>query len=324
VRRLTAVATVVAAAALTLSACSGTDAGADAAEGGSFTIAIEGPWTASYTPLAMTIATLEDQGYTVEQVLFDSPETLAQAVTAGEADFGFTSAGTVMSVVDAGAPVTAFLGITRPDFVMVAKPEITACEDMDGQRLAIHSREGTTGSLTSIWLENVCPGTEPEVLVVAGSENRMAGLIADQIDASPIDLLSWTQMDAEYPGQWHTVEGYGDPSIVASYFFATDAYLDSDGAVVQDFVDTYLTTLEGVQADPSEAQDLAVELLPEVDEQVMRDVTEYWATNGLWPGAEGISDADVEATIAMYSQTVEFETITGPADLVTTEFVDAS
>ncbi|GMA30496.1 ABC transporter substrate-binding protein [Litorihabitans aurantiacus] len=315
-----------AAAALVLTACGSSDGGGgdDEAAGGSFSIAIEGPWTASYAPLALTIEAMEADGYEVEQVLFDAPETLAQAVAAGEVDLGFTSAGTVLSVVDAGAPVSAFLGITRPDFVMVAVPEIDSCEATDGQRLAIHSREGTTGSLTEIWLDDVCPGTEPEMLVVAGSENRMAGLLADQIDASPLDLMTWTQIEAEYPGRFALVEGYGDPSIVASYFFATDAYLDSDAETVQAFTDAYLATLADVEEDPTAAQDKAVELIPEVDEAVMREVISAWAENDLWPGAEGVSDEDVQATIDLYSRTVAFETIEGPADLVTTEFVDAS
>jgi len=324
-RHFPAIAVVTAAAVtLTLASCSTDSDGGGSSDGaGAFSIAIEGPWTASYTPLAMAIDVLEADGYEIEQVLFDAPETLAQAVSAGEADLGFTSAGTILSIVDAGAPVTAFLGITRPDFVMAAKPDIVTCEDTADRRLAIHSREGTTGSLTNIWLEQNCPGTEPEILVVAGSENRMAGLIADQIDASPLDYMTWTQLDSEYPGEFHLVEGYGDPSIVASYFFAQDSYLESESESVQAFVDAYLTTLESVMDDPSAAQDLAVELLPEIDEQVMRDVTAYWAENNLWPGPESVSDTDAQATINLYAQTVAFETITGPDDFVTTTFVDS-
>src|SRR5690606_5634549 len=144
----------------------------------------------------------------INLVDFESPETMSQAMVSGDIDLGWTSSGTVFAAIDAGAPVKAFLGHSRPDFAMIAKKGLDSCDDLDGQRLAVHSREGSTGTLTDSWLALECPDAKPQILIVPGSENRLAGMLTDQIDASPVDLFTSLQVLAEYPDQFHEIEGF--------------------------------------------------------------------------------------------------------------------
>jgi hypothetical protein len=92
------------------------------------------------------------------------------------------------------------MGQSNTDFQMVAKTEFETCESLDGKRVAVQSREGTTGVLTARWFEQECPQARPNILIVPGSENRVAGLIADQLDAAPIDAQNTALLMEQQPG----------------------------------------------------------------------------------------------------------------------------
>lgn len=302
---------------------SGDSGSGDDAASKTLTLGLEGPWAASYTVLALAEDALKEEGYTIEETLFDTPETLSQAVATGQVNIGVTSSGTVFSAVDAGAPVKAFLGLNRPDYVMVAKAGLDSCESLDGKRLAIHSREGTTGTLTGKWISEVCPDTEPNMLIVPGTENRIAGLIADQIDALPVDLIASMQLTKQYPDTYTLIDGYGDPDIMAAYFYAQSDYLEKNSEAAQDFTDAYLDALDDVKADPTAAKERLAELLPDIDKTIAEDLVQYWVDNDMWAAAEGVQDDMVSSTIDLFAQTTPYENITEPSDVVTDEFVAA-
>src|SRR4029079_2873385 len=134
-------------------------------------------------PNLAAIDRLKAMGYEVTNAEFQSPEAMTLALQKGDVDIINTSAGTAFSAIDAGFAGKVFLGQSNADFQMVARKEFQTCESLDGKRVAVQSREGTPGVLATRWFSSVCPKAKPNILIVPGSENRVAGLIASQLDA---------------------------------------------------------------------------------------------------------------------------------------------
>jgi NitT/TauT family transport system substrate-binding protein len=310
--------------ALLVSACggSGDDAGS-AAGGGSkrIKIGIESPWSVPYLTTAVAIDRMKTKGYTVEPVLFDSPETMTQALASKQIDVGSTSVGSIFAAIDAGLPAKAFLGLNQNNFVMVAKSAYTTCQSLDGKRIGIHSQEGSTGTMTRAWLKQECPGAHPKILVVPGSENRIAGLIANQLDASPVDIQSATQLQKRKPGEFTIIESFGQMDIVASMFFARTDWLQANHQLVQEFVNAYVAVTDEANKDPNVVTAKARELIPEVDQQTLQDVLKEWVARKIWDPVGTLDDSAVASTLDFYRQQTQYKNIHAPADVVDRSFV---
>ncbi|WP_157802837.1 ABC transporter substrate-binding protein [Compostimonas suwonensis] len=314
--------------AATLAGCSSPDSSptsgsGDSPEGKTLTLAHESPWNIEGTPMEFAVEKLKEDGYNVEVTYFDTPEALSQAVASGEVDAGVTSAGTVFSAIDAGAPLKNFLGLSRPNYVMVAKKDLDTCESLEGKRLAIHSQEGTTGTLTDKWLSEVCPDTKPDIFVLPGSENRIAGLIADQVDASPVDVISSMLLIDQYPDDFGLIDGYGDPDVMADYLFGNTDFLANEPEMAQDLVDAYMVGFDKVNSDPEAAEDLAVSLLPDLDPDIVREAVKYWIDEGMWSPVDGMDDDVVQSTIDLYALTTPYTNVKKPADVIDDQFMNS-
>src|SRR5690606_5730983 len=101
----------------------------------------------STIPMLLTVDRMRDEGFDVEVIEFQSPETMSLAMQSGDIHLGSTNAGTVFSAIDAGFDGVAFMGSAAADFLMVARTGINECADLDGRAVAIQSTVSTTGAL---------------------------------------------------------------------------------------------------------------------------------------------------------------------------------
>src|SRR5690606_34612449 len=121
------------------------------------------------------------------------------------------------------------------------------------------------------------PDARPNILIVPGSENRVAGLLAGQLDASPIDSQNAAQLMAQRPDDFGTIASFSeDARILASVYFASDAWLESDAETVRTIAETYVEVLNDAAADPAELIARAQALLSETDPELVAGVAESW------------------------------------------------
>jgi NitT/TauT family transport system substrate-binding protein len=246
---------------------------------------------------------------------------MTQALASKQIDVGSTSVGSIFAAIDAGLPAKAFVGLNQNNFVMVAKSTYTTCQSLDGKRIGVHSQEGSTGTQTKAWLEQECPSAKPKLVVVPGSENRVAGLIANQLDASPLDIQSATQLQKRKPGEYTIIDSFGEMQIVASMFFSRTDWLQSNRQLAQEFVNTYVAVTDEANKDPNVVAPKAKELIPELDEQTVDDVLKEWVARKIWDPVGTLDDAAVTSTLDFYRQQTQYQNIKGPADVVDRTFV---
>jgi ABC-type nitrate/sulfonate/bicarbonate transport system substrate-binding protein len=271
----------------------------------------------------VTLDRMKAEGYDVQRIDFQSPETMTLALQQGQVDIIGTSAGTVFSAIDAGFDGKAFLGMASSDFLMVARKDLTTCASLDGKRVAVQSREGTTGVLATQWFQKACPDAKPNILIVPGSENRVAGLIAGQLDASPIDSQNAAQLMNKRPSDFAPIASFNEgPQLLASVYFAPTAWLESHADLVKALTKTYTQVLHDSYADKSILLTPTKTLLSDMDPALVEGVVDSWMKRGVFVPVSGVKADTVDAAIKFYSSARPYKKIKTAADVATDKYVE--
>ena len=295
---------------------------ANAQSKGKITFGFEVPLSIVNVPNFTAIDRLKAMGYEIATVEFQSPETMTLALQRGQADIINTSAGTAFSAIDAGFAGKIFLGQSNADFQMVARKELQTCQSLDGKRVSVQSREGTTGVLAKRWFEQACPTAKPNILIVPGSENRVAGLLAGQLDASPIDCQNTANLLKQRPGEFAVIDSFGQSAqLLASVFIASSDWLARSKAAAADFAKAYNDAVTEGYRNPSLVVAGTRKLLPDLDAALLTQVVNSWVERRVWNPVGGTQPDTIKAAIDFYSSARPYQSIKSPADVSTAEFV---
>lgn len=308
--------------ALTAAACGGGSQASGGQGREKLRIGHEAPLAVTYLPMVLTVEGMTAEGYDVELVPFETPDAMTQALAGGSIDVASASTGTAMAGIDAGLEAQVFMGLGLNIYPMVARTSIEGCAGFEGQRVGIHSYEGTTGSLTTKFFEEQCPSVQPNIKVVPGSENRLAAMLANQLDATAMDIPTAQQLLLEHPEQFHIIDEFGEVQIAASSFFATEQYLNSASETLSAFVSTYAQVLEEGRSDPSELIAKGTERIPELNPQVLENTVNTFIEDDLWQPAKALEDDLMTTTIEVFGNAEPYENISGPDDVVNRTYVE--
>lgn len=282
-----------------------------------------GTMSVAFVPTMMAIERMNDMGYEIEVIEFGSTSTEIQAATEGEIDIASASAAATMTAIDAGLTNKFFLARYINEFVLVAKKDFDSCESLDGQRVAIHAQTDITGLLTLNWFEQNCPDAEPNIQIIDGSENRLAALLQDQLDASPLDLQGWQQLEAERPGEFHILANFvEDFPVVAGVYSAPPEFLSENEELVKDFIRTHLQVWDEIYEDPSSLVEESEARLPEVEPELIPGIVEQYLDLGILPREGDLEEEPVQFTIDFFSEAAGFENVGDFKDVVDRTYLD--
>jgi ABC-type nitrate/sulfonate/bicarbonate transport system substrate-binding protein len=288
---------------------------------GTIRVAVSVPLAVTFIPLFSTIDAMKKAGYTVNVVNFTDPATESQALQNNQVDIVPIAAGTVFAAVDAGLQAKAFLGLAGTDFEMVAPNSLATCDSLDGKRVAIESRTGTTGTLATLWFKQTCPNAKPNIIVLAGSDNRLAGLLAGQIDATALDTQNTVLLMQKKPNDYHVFASFGDVKVLASVFYAKTAWLDANKQMVMDFTKAYNDTVNQGYANPALFVTEGKTILPDLDPALLTQVVNSWVQRKIWVPVSGVQPDTIKGAIDFYSSAAPYKNVKTAADVSTTDFV---
>jgi ABC-type nitrate/sulfonate/bicarbonate transport system substrate-binding protein len=104
----------------------------------------------------------------------------------------------VLAANQAGASLRVITSRVNNEWTLYGRTAtIKSCADLGGKSLAIHSEGAVSTAMVRNYVEENCAGTAPNYVVIPGSPNRLAALLADQIDASPLELGDSLTIDTQ-------------------------------------------------------------------------------------------------------------------------------
>ncbi len=282
-----------------------------------------GTLSVAFIPTELTIERMNAMGYDIQVTEFPSTSTEIQAATEGAIDIASASAAATMTAIDAGLTNKFFLSRYINEFVLVSKADYPTCESLDGRNVAIHAQTDITGLLTLSWFEENCPDAEPAIQIIDGSENRLAALLQDQLDASPLDLQGWRQLEAERPGEFQIIANFvEDFPVVAGVYSATPEFLEANEELVKDFIRTHLEVWDEIYEDPQILIDESIERLPEVDPELIPGIAETYLELGILPRDGDLQEEQVQFTIDFFSEAAGFTNVGEFSDVVDRTYLD--
>lgn len=148
-------------------------------------------------PRLMMRDALKEEGYTVETTDFDDNTVAVQAMTQGSLDLAFLPISTAWAAIQEGAKIVTVLDSAGDTRMLVTTSDIKKCSDLNGKQVAVPNMTGTQTLLLQAYIKKNCPEAAIEMLVISGTGNRLAALVANQLNGALLDLSNILQMERQ-------------------------------------------------------------------------------------------------------------------------------
>jgi NitT/TauT family transport system substrate-binding protein len=254
-------------------------------------------------PTLLTIERMLAKGYEVVPTFMGQSDLPVTAVVRGDADLGSSSVTAVLSGIQAGADLKMFLQARRIEYVMLTRKDIETPTDLDGKRLAIHSQVSSTTLVSKALLKDY-PDVEPEWLIIPGSPNRVAALLADEIDATAAQWGDLYTAEKERPGDFHVIAKFAEdlPLLIDAVYYTKPEFLEEHADFIKAWIETELEVRRRFATD----REFLVEQTSKyvaIDAEVIPATADAYIDSGVWPEDGGLSLEELQYTTDLQIET---------------------
>jgi NitT/TauT family transport system substrate-binding protein len=261
-----------------------------------FTIASTS-FSLSSVPLLAALDALRDEGYVIEYPALTGPDLVAEGLVRNDFNFAIVGFNAITVAIEAGAPAKNIMSQFANPWFMYAATDIEECADLQGRRLAIHSEQSTSAAFGFDWIDRECPGTEPEVLIISGSENRYAAMIAGEVDASAVEIADAVALQEEAGDRFHELVSFAEtlPDILTNTIAVNTDFAAENPDTVVALLTALLEQHRMIADDPEYFPSLVEEYRPYIGGVVTDRAVELQAA--LFQTDGGFTEEYVESTL---------------------------
>jgi ABC-type nitrate/sulfonate/bicarbonate transport system substrate-binding protein len=219
----------------------------------------------SSVPFLEAIDRLNADGYKITTSVLAESEILTAGVASGDFAFGSGANNAVMAAAEKGGDIKAVVTRVNNEWTVYAKTDIPDCAGLNGKRLAIHSQGAVSTAMVRNYIQVNCPGTEPEYIIIEGSPNRYAALLANQIDASPLELSDGVAIEAEAGDRFHQIASFANdlPDLQTTSITVNGAWATANPGSVDAVVRAVLEVHREIDGNAALLQQLAEKHIPD-------------------------------------------------------------
>jgi len=259
VRRAVVAALVLAVCA----ACGGPSAPVPAAEGGAASTSVAGRAQTirmdvaaepdvSDVPRLMVQEALQRAGYTIEPTSYSDNAIAIQAMTTGTLDVAIASLPVVLAAIQQGAAITVVLEAAILTRSLVTVPGVTTCADLNNRQVSVPNLVSSQTLAFDRFIAKRCPGTNVEKVVISGTNNRLAALMAHRTAGALLDLMTLIEAQRQGGPQFNVLSVFGNefPGLGGAAVICSRAFLDRYPETARDIVREWIMATRRLQ-DPA-------------------------------------------------------------------------
>ena len=269
----------------------------------SFTVGVTSIGT-STLPLLAAVDALNEDGYDIEWAEIAESELVVEGVAQGRFAFGAAANNAVMAAMEQGAKIKFLVDRTLNEWQVYAVNAVTKCTDLEGSRVAIHSPGSVSGAMLKDWIKNECPEINYDPLIIEGSQNRLAAMLADQIDVTPMELADTIKLDTERPGDFHLLVNFSTdlPDLHLTSVYSNQDFIDANPDVVYDMVKAVVEQHRMILQEDGYLLSLIQKYLPEeaADAELAKTVADAYIERKFFPLNGGLTKEAVEYTLGFF------------------------
>lgn len=253
-------------------------------------------------PLVMAVEKMNELGYDVRILTFGTLGTLIQAGVSENVDVIVGSAPAQIIAMDGGYPFRLLMNVIHGEFTLVGKAGLTDCDSLNGLRVGYHSQVSSDGLMVQQWVKEKCTTGVPNQMIVNGSENRLIGLLENQLDAATLGIDGLVEIQKERPGDFTIIEPFWkDPAkrIYITSYAAAPAWVNENREMVKDMIRSQLEAYAEIYADPNVLINKSKEILPELEPEIVELQARAYLDAGHWPENGGMDREVMERTLQL-------------------------
>lgn len=246
---------------------------------------------------------LEAAGYELEIVEFESGTVLNRAMIADQVDLAL---GSVLSVIQlaqetgGGARIIASDN-TSPDYIMLAPSSISSVTELTGKRLGISGPGDISDVLSKLALSR--SGVDPanvEIVQIGGTNARIAGLVAGQIDAGIAHAAEAYSALEEHP-DLRDILSIGEivPDLMQRGLLTTDEFIQANPVLTQILVDGFIDATRWAADNKAEYIALSEEHVEGLSDAIRDRAYDTFIEIEMFGVNGGISDEALENVLAL-------------------------
>jgi len=269
-------------------------------------------------PSLMAIDVLRQRGFEIDTVFFATPELNVAAEVRGDVQLSTGSISAAFAAMTKGAPLKLITAQNGQEWAVIATMDIKKCADLDGKRLGIHSEAGVSTGMVRAWLAANCPQARPQILVVPGSENRAAAIIAGRLDATPLELDDAISVVQKNPARFHRLADFAKdlPDLLNAVFYTRTDNLRTNRPFYTAFITALLQTHRAINANQRLLVDATPKYLPRMKDEDLKLIVGAYIGSHNFDNNGGLSLAAIQYSIDFYSKAGQFTPGLRAADTV--------
>jgi ABC-type nitrate/sulfonate/bicarbonate transport system substrate-binding protein len=285
---------------LVLAACGGNSDNSSGSSGGtkSFTVGFTSAGMSS-APFLAAIDSLNSQGYNIKTPELAESELVTEGVAKGRFAFGSGANNEVMTANSKGANLKVVVDRVSNEWTIYARKSITQCADLNGKRLAIHSEGAVSTAMVKNYIETKCPGTKPNYVVISGSPNRLAALLADRIDASPLELTDAVTLEAKASDRYALLASFSQdlPQLHPTSVYVNGDFAKKNPETVKAVVKALLEQNRKIAGNPAYLKQIAEKFVPKaIDASTIDSAAKKYVDLKMFNVNGGLNQADLDYT----------------------------
>lgn len=239
----------------------------------------------SEVPLLLAGERLRARGIDLQLLTLAQPALVIQTLLQGTADVGLLSLPSSAGAMQQGAGVKFFLTHTRNSWTLVGRGRVSGCLALTGRSIAVHSSTGLSAALVRAWLAERCPTTATQIVIIPGSENRAAALLAGRIDLAALELADAIEVERLRPTELRRIADFGQelPWLLSFIYLASGKTLGQQREVLKSFTREVLASYQLATRDPALIAMAAAKYVRAYEPDRMAVLARAYAEAGLWP-----------------------------------------
>ena len=215
----------------------------------------------------------------------------------GSLDVGYFPFPQVLAAIQHGAAITSILSAGGSTRVLVTAPEVKQCSDLNNKGVSVPTLVSTQALTLQLYIDKRCPGTNVERVVIAGTNNRVAALLAGRTAGALLELTSLLELRARDFTQFNELSVFGVefPGLISAAAVASRAFLDSHPDTARDIARAWVLATRQVQ-DPTVLKDRIEKYLGLESGQAGIAANAY-LDRKIWDVNGGLSDENLRTSI---------------------------
>ena len=275
-------------------------------------------------PTMMVIDLLKSEGYDVQPIEFADTEVETAALAGGQIDIGRVSTVTHWAAVAKGAKILTVMEMSANDWYLLAKPEIKSCADLQGHSVGVTSTGSLSAALLKAYIQQNCPGTTTNTLVISNSETRATAMLANQMDASLLKMGDAVRLQRKAPGRFPTLANFSQDlrALKVSGVFTNADFASQHPDRVKDVIRAYLTIHRQIRQDPSQVSRQLMERM-NLDADTAGALAQSYQAQNIWDVNGGMTMQDIQYSLDFFTHSGSLPPGLKPQDVADLSYLDA-